>query len=80
MAKNNLNNKSNPRRCIMKEKIKTTSRIEVSRNKRMFKETRYSVLLMVNNSFIVCPLLNTHSSPALLFTPEFQSKGGMISL
>jgi len=64
----------------MEGKIKTTSRIEVSRNKRRFKKTRYSALYMVNDSFIVCPLLNTHSSPALLFTPEFQSKGGMISL
>ena len=64
----------------MKLKIKTTSRIEISRNKRMFKGTRYSTLYMVNDSFIVCPLLNTHSSPAPLFTPEFQSKGGMISL
>ena len=63
----------------MKEKIKTTSRIEVSRNKRMFKETRYSALSMVNDSFVVY-LLSTHSSPAPLFTPEFQSKGGMISL
>ena len=64
----------------MKEKIKTTSRMKTSRNKRMFKKTRYSVLLMVYDSFTVCPLLNTHSSPAPLFTPEFQSKGGMISL
>ena len=62
----------------MKERTKA-SRIGVSRDKRTFKETRHNVLITVNNSFIVY-LLNTHSSPALLFTPEFQSKGGMESL
>ncbi len=55
------------------------SRIEASRNKRTSKETRYSVLLTVDNSFID-HLLNTHSSPTPLFTPEFQSKGGMMIL
>ena len=63
----------------MRGKIKTTSRIEVSRNKRMFKKTGYSTLSIMDDSFIVHPL-NTHSSPTPLFTPEFQSKGGMISL
>ena len=62
----------------MKGKIKTTSRIEISRNKRMFKKTRYSAMSMVDNPFIVHSL-NTHSSLTPLFTPEFQSKGGMIS-
>jgi len=63
----------------MKGKIKTASRIEVSRNKRTSKEMKCSALFTVNDTFIA-HLLNTHSSPALLFTPEFQSKGGMISL
>ncbi len=63
----------------MKGKIKTTSRIKVSRNKSTSKEIMHSILFMVNDLFVVY-LLNTHSSPALLFTPEFQSKGGMISL
>ena len=78
MAKNDLNNKSNLRRYIMKGKIRV-NRIEVSRNKRTSKETEYNVLNTVNNSFIAY-LLNTHSSPAPLFTPEFQSKGGMMIL
>ena len=54
-------------------------KIVASECKRTFKETGYSVLITVGNLFIVHPL-NTHSSPAPLSTPEFQSKGRMISL
>ncbi len=59
----------------MKEEI---TKIEVSRKRGTRQGVKHRDLYV--GKILSINELKKHSSPTLLFTPEFQSKGGMISL
>ena len=69
-------NKLNLRRCIMKEKI---TKIKASRKRGTKQGVKHSKDLYVGRILSIDGL-KKHSSLTPLFSPEFQSKGGMISL